>query len=239
MSSTLLEVGFLVLVAAVPILIVVMMFRRARGAGWVRDPSALDGQGTITAVKDTGTTMNEAAQFKFTLDVSLPGQAPYEATVKTFVSRVNFGTLTPGMTVAVKVKPEDHTKVWIDFGQPVTAAGSAAAGGAGATSTGPVRSSTELLASGTPGWAVLRTAQPLGMTAAEAGGTPEPGTENDPIYLIEVDVSLDGGAAAFPARFGHRVPQDRIASLAPGSNLRVAVDPSHPSEAVAIDWSAS
>ena len=57
--------------------------------------------------------------------------------------------------------------------------------------------------------------------------------------LRGLDVALDGGAAPFPARFGHRVPKDRIATLAVGSRLRVAVDPSKPSEAVAIDWDRS
>ena len=100
-------------------------------------------------------------------------------------------------------------------------------------------SAAELLASGTPGRATIRVAQPLGMTAAETGGPYAPGTGDDPLYLFEVDVALDGGAAPFPARFGHRVPKDRIATLAVGSALRVAVDPSKPSEAVAIDWDRS
>ena len=227
-----------------PIVLVVKMMGRARGPGWAKDPSALSGHGTLTGVRDTGTTMNEAAQFEFSMEVTLPGEAPYPAKTKMLVSRANFGVLQPGMTVAVKVKPDDRDKVWIDLTQPVAPAGAPMGGAGGYQFTGSpdpdkLGSAAELLASGAPGQATIKVAQPLGMTAAETGGPYAPGTGDDPLYLFEVDVALDGGAAPFPARFGHRVPKDRIATLAVGSRLRVAVDPSKPSEAVAIDWDRS
>ena len=233
-------VGVMVALGVIlPIVLVIKMMGRARGPGWAKDPSALSGHGTLTGVRDTGTTMNEAAQFEFSMDVTLPGEAPYTAKTKMLVSRANFGVLQPGMTVAVKVKPDDRDKVWIDLTQPVAPAGVPMGAAGGGSAPASVGSAAELLASGTPGSATIKVAQPLGMTVADTGSPHAPGTGDDPLYLFEVDVALDGGAAPFPARFGHRVPKDRIATLAVGSTLRVAVDPSKPSEAVAIDWDRS
>lgn len=235
---TVLLIGVSVLI---PVLVIVRMLRRAKGPGWAKAPGALDGRGTIVEVRDTGTTMNEAALFAFTLDVALPGEQPYRAVTKMLIGRTNFGVLQPGMVVAVKVKPDDHDEVWIDLAQPIDASGGAgaiAAGfGSGAQAPAEVGSAAELLATGTYGTATIRAAQPLGKTVGDLVADPAPGTADDPLYLFEVEIALDGGADPFPARFGHRVPKDRITTLAEGSRLRVAVDPSRPSTEVAIDWS--
>jgi hypothetical protein len=39
--------------------------------------------------------------------------------------------------------------------------------------------------------------------------------------------------------FGHRVPLAKVAQIAPGVQLSVAVDESNPSQEVAIDWDRS
>ncbi len=55
------------------------------------------------------------------------------------------------------------------------------------------------------------------------------------MWLFTLEVSL-AGQAPFPAVFGHRVPLAKLASVAPGVKLAVAVDETDKNEEVAIDW---
>ncbi len=95
-----------------------------------------------------------------------------------------------------------------------------------------------LLATGTHGTAVVTTAQPLGKTVRDIDPSADPSRLNDPVWLFTVEVSL-AGLKPFPAMFGHRVPLAKVAQIAPGVQLSVAVDESDPSQEVAIDWDRS
>jgi hypothetical protein len=46
-------------------------------------------------------------------------------------------------------------------------------------------------------------------------------------------------SGALPGVFGHRVPQDPLANLAPGVALPVAVNPANPNQECAIDWATA
>jgi hypothetical protein len=48
------------------------------------------------------------------LEVRPKFKPPYEAKVKTLVSRINPGFFQPGMTLAVKVDPKEPTAVAVD-----------------------------------------------------------------------------------------------------------------------------
>ena len=96
----------------------------------------------------------------------------------------------------------------------------------------------QLLATGTHGTAVVTTAQPLGKTVRDIDPSADPSRLNDPVWLFTVEVSL-AGIKPFPAMFGHRVPLAKVAQIAPGVQLSVAVDESDPSQEVAIDWDRS
>jgi hypothetical protein len=96
----------------------------------------------------------------------------------------------------------------------------------------------QILATGTHGTAVITTAQPLGQTVRDIDPSADPSRLNDPIWLFTVEVSL-AGIKPFPAMFGHRVPLAKVAQVAPGVQLAVAVDESNPSQEVAIDWDRS
>jgi len=61
---------------------------------------------------------------------------------------------------------------------------------------------------------------------------------SDPMWLFTVEVSL-AGQSPFPAVFGHRVPIDKVATVAPGVKLAVAVDEANKNQDVAIDWDKS
>ena len=99
-------------------------------------------------------------------------------------------------------------------------------------------SADQLLATGTHGTAVITTAQPLGRKVRDINPHADPSRLDDPVWLFTVEVTL-AGQAPFPAVFGHRVPLSKIALVAPGVKLAVAVDESDKSEEVAIDWDKS
>ena len=75
--------------------------------------NGMPGQAVINTIADTGTTVNENPQVQFNLTVSLPGQAPYPATLTQIVSRVAIGSFQPGATVPVRVSPNDPQTLMI------------------------------------------------------------------------------------------------------------------------------
>jgi len=112
----------------------------------------------------------------------------------------------------------------------------------GAVASGQMRTikgkADEILATGTHGTAVITTASPLGKTVRDINPNADPSRLNDPMWLFTVEVSL-AGQEPFPAVFGHRVPLAKLATVAPGVRLAVAVNPANRSSEVAIDWDRS
>jgi hypothetical protein len=101
--------------------------------------------------------------------------------------------------------------------------------------TGPAE---RLLATGTHGTAVITSAQPMGKTVRDLNPKADPSRLNDPMWVFTVEVTV-AGEKPFPAVFGHRVPVAKVASIAPGVKLAVAVDMSDRHNEVAIDWDKS
>jgi hypothetical protein len=96
----------------------------------------------------------------------------------------------------------------------------------------------ELLATGTHGTAVVTSASPLGKTVRDINPNADPSRLNDPMWLFTVEVSV-AGENPFPAVFGHRVPLAKLASIAPGVRLAIAVNMANRNNEVAIDWERS
>ena len=68
------------------------------------------GTATVTAIRDTGLTVNENPQVELDLQVTVDGGAPYAVTHRQVVSRVAIPAFQPGATVPVRVDPADpHT----------------------------------------------------------------------------------------------------------------------------------
>jgi hypothetical protein len=113
---------------------------------------------------------------------------------------------------------------------------------AGAVASGAVPSikgsAAQLLATGTHGTAVITSAQPLGKKVRDINPKADPDKLDDPMWLFTLEVRL-AGQKPFPAMFGHRVPLAKVASIAPGVKLHVAVDEADRHEEVAIDWDRS
>ena len=96
----------------------------------------------------------------------------------------------------------------------------------------------KLIATGIRGTAVITTAMPFGKTAGQVNPSVNPERFDYPVWVFTVEVSL-AGEDPFPAVFGHFVRPDKIAMLAPGVKLSVAVDPQNKYQDVAIDWDKS
>src|SRR4051812_48746161 len=65
------------------------------------------GTATVTAIRDTGLTVNENPQVELDLQVSVGGGAPYAVTHRQGVSRVPIPALQPGAPVPVRGGPAD------------------------------------------------------------------------------------------------------------------------------------
>ena len=124
-------------------------------------------------------------------------------------------------------------------GQPDTGQVAAAAAGVRSGEVKTIRgSAAELLASGTRGTATITTAMPLGKTVRDINPNADPARLNDPMWIFTVECDVPG-QGQFPAVFGHRVPLDKLAYVAPGAKLAVAINMANRNQEVAIDWDQS
>jgi hypothetical protein len=67
----------------------------------------LPGRALITAIEDTGMTVNDNPRVALTLEVTVGDQAPYTATRTQVISRIAVAGFQPGATVPVRVDPAD------------------------------------------------------------------------------------------------------------------------------------
>jgi hypothetical protein len=76
--------------------------------------TGLNGKAVVTAVSDTGVTINNNPQVKLTLEVKNQFGQRYTTTVRTLVSRINPFVYQPGMELPVKIDPKNEMNVAID-----------------------------------------------------------------------------------------------------------------------------
>jgi hypothetical protein len=69
---------------------------------------------TILEVRDTGVTVNNSPQIKLLLQVTPPMGMQYKVEMKLLISRLQTYAFQPGMTIAVKIDPNDKDKIAID-----------------------------------------------------------------------------------------------------------------------------
>jgi hypothetical protein len=69
------------------------------------------GEGQILRFEQTGMRINHQPVFRLYLLVTLPGQAPYEATAKRIISMGGAGQISPGNVISVRVDPSDRMRV--------------------------------------------------------------------------------------------------------------------------------
>lgn len=64
------------------------------------------GTATVTALRDTGVTINDNPQVELDLDVSVEGMPVYPVTHRQVISRLAVAGFQPGATLPVRVDPQ-------------------------------------------------------------------------------------------------------------------------------------
>jgi hypothetical protein len=180
-------------------------------------------RGEVLGLDISGTTvqvMNSLVErnVTFKLRIMRDGQDPYEATATQRVQEVVLPQLQqPGVVLAVRVDPNDPSKVAIDFAsQPpeVTMA----------EQTGP-GSAKDILANGKPIVVVLVANQPIGVNNAKG----------DPVHALTLTVA-EGVDTPYQIQVGNAVPASALPLVYPGSKLHAKLG-AGPNEVV-VDWAA-
>jgi hypothetical protein len=183
--------------------------------------TGLFGRGIITGVRPTGTTIQTGhggpqRVCLFTVEVSLDNRAPYLATCKQRFPEFEIARIQPGNTTfAVWADPADPTHITLDFNTepPVVTSGN-----------GP--SAAAILATGSPGQAVIVASQPLGKRS-RAGVD---------MYFFRLTV-IPEGQQPYQIRVGNPTPPAALPFLFPGSKVPVKIG-AGPNDVV-IDWDAA
>ena len=173
---------------------------------------------SMTLSNTTITIMNglEERICTVALRVTIDGESPYEATVSQRVPEIHIPALQqPGVALAVRVDPADHSRVAIEFDAQAPNVRMA-------QQTGP-GSAAHILANGTPITVVLTGFKPLGMTN-HAG---------DPVYALSLTVT-DGVPQPYQIEVGNAAPASALPLVYPGSKLHARLG-DHPN-AVVVDW---
>ena len=68
--------------------------------------SGREGTATVTALRDTGVTINDNPQVELDLDVAVQGMPVYPVTHRQVISRLAIAGFQPGATVPVRVDPQ-------------------------------------------------------------------------------------------------------------------------------------
>jgi hypothetical protein len=71
------------------------------------------GRAVITALRDTGMTVNDNPRVELTLEVTVGEKPPYTTTHAQVISRIALGGFQPGATVPVRVDPADERSLII------------------------------------------------------------------------------------------------------------------------------
>ncbi len=186
--------------------------------------NGLLGRGQITDVKQTLMVMGGGDHpprvCVFTVQVALDNVPPYEAKCKQRVSQWEIPQLQPGMVVAVRVNPDDHSEIAIDWQTAPPAVALAAQPGQ--------ETAADILAKGSPARAVIVQSQPLGMKSPS-------GLD---LYGFQLTMMVDG-AAPYQIEVGNPVTPGGVPLIFPGSNLPAKYMANGSPESVAIDWDAA
>jgi hypothetical protein len=189
--------------------------------------NGLLGRGIIVSIEQTsvstGVDFDPSHVCIFTLEVALDNVPRYTASCRQAVRATVLPQLmTPGATVAVRVDPNDHSRVALSLGeQPpiVTVAGS------GDANTG---SAARILEYGEPCKAVIVQSQPMGMRSSSGKD----------MYAFLLTVMADG-RPPYQTQVGNPVPTDAVPLLYPGNTVpakRMADGADHE---IVIDWDSA
>ncbi len=155
---------------------------------------------------------------EFQLNVLIDGEQPFQASVKQRVQEIMLPQLsTPGVVVAVRVDPADHSRVAIDFSSQPPEVNLP-------ESTGP-GSAAYILETGKPITVVLVANQPIGVNNAKG----------DPVHALTLTIAT-GVETPYQIQVGNAVPASALPLVYPGSKLHAKLGDGPNS--VVVDWAA-
>jgi hypothetical protein len=181
------------------------------------------GRGEVIGFEASGMTLqvgNSLVERKctITMNVMIDGQPPFQATVNQRVQEVYIPQLSGGgAVVAVKVDPNDHSKVAIDFDTPVPEVTLPASEGH--------NSAAYILANGKPITVVLVANAPIGVKNAKG----------DPVQALTLTVAT-GVPEPYQIQVGNAVPASALPLVFPGSKLHAKLGDG--ANDVVVDWAA-
>lgn len=179
------------------------------------------GRGEVLGIDASGMTLqigNGLVERKctVTMNVMIDGQQPWQAQVSQRIQEVYIPQLSAGgAVVAVRVDPNDHSKVAIDFNTPVPEVTLPA-------SEGP-NSAAYILEHGKPITVVLVANAPIGVNNAKG----------DPVHALTLTVAT-GVPEPYQIQVGNAVPNSALPLLFPGSKLHARLGDG-PNDVV-VDW---
>jgi hypothetical protein len=230
---------------------------RARRAAEEADRIAttgLAGTATVTALTQTGMSLNDQPQVDMELLVSVPGRAPYAAHRKEFVPLILLGRLSSGLPLPVRVDRADPGNVIIDW----SASGTVPAPLAATTSAGESETLAQVQAaladSGLPAAAPFATADQGDYTVdqlrAIVRATGLDGTAtidkladsgevvgDERLFTMQVTLRVPGRPDRQLEPSAAMVPIAVADRIAIGQTIPVKVAPDNPN-LVAFDWAS-
>ena len=189
--------------------------------------NGLLGRGIIVSIQQTsvstGVDFDPAHVCVFTVEVALDDVPRYTATCRQAVRATILPQLMmPGATVAVRVDPDDRTRIALSLGEApptVTMAGT------GDPNTG---SAARILEYGVPCRAVIVQSQPMGMRSS---------TGKD-MYAFVLTVMADG-RPPYQIQVGNPVPAEAIPLVYPGNTVPAKRMPDGADHEIVLDWDAA
>jgi hypothetical protein len=180
------------------------------------------GRGEITNVDISGMTLqmgNSLVERKCTvsMNVMIDGVAPFPATAVQRIQEIVIPQLAQGAVVPVRVDPNDHSKVYIDFASDLPEVTLPKSEGE--------NSAAYILEHGKPIKVVLVASQPIGLKNAD-------GIE---VYALTL-TTYEGVDTPYQLQVGNAVPATALPLLYPGSKLNAKLG-AGPNDVV-VDWKA-
>lgn len=189
----------------------------------------------IASMAETGTTINEQPMVEFELRVRREGAEPYDVAIQQVLPRLLLGRVQPGMTVGVKVMPDDANEVAIDW-QSISGVGPDGIeprvmdkGLFAGTPVGETVDTDAFLLKAIPARAEIDEMSETGMTVKQ----PRSDDELE-VFAFKLTVHRDDGTT-YEAKLLQGVPHEHRGRFGPGATLPIGINPDDPFD-VAINW---
>lgn len=185
--------------------------------------NGLLGRGIIVSIQpmsvSTGADFDPSHVCVFTVEIALDNEPRYTATCRQTVRATVLPQLMlPGATVAVRVDPNDHSRIALSLGEePPTVT---------MTSSDPnTGSAAQILEYGVPCKAVIVQSQPMGMRSS--------GGKDMFAFVLTV---IAEGRPPYQTQVGNPVPAGAVPLLYPGNTVPAKRMPDGADHEIAIDW---